>query len=320
MSSEYNYDADAQFFPFFVLTITSLIVLPLTYSLLRSPSDNAGTSKSRQISTTYQPENADIIDTQRAKQKRKELRTKRMLTTAAGWLLMAYMVYLMAVTTRTTQKPWDPFSVLDVSMSASERDIKSRYRKLSTTMHPDKRVPDPARNETLEAINDEWVNIVKAYKTLTDEEIRNNWQQFGHPDGKQSTSFGIALPHFLVAEGSGKFVLLFYGALLGIGLPWLVGQWWYGMQKQTKEKVLVTSAGNMFRDYTERMDSGDVAAVVSSSTEFTGDSCWRASRYWAGQAREQVERLFLVRRSACWQRTRRSWLRWRIRCEERRWR
>lgn len=268
MSSEYNYDDDAQFFPFFVLTISSLIVLPLTYSLLRSPSDAATSSKSHQISTSYQPEHADIIDTQRAKQKRKELRTKRILTTVAGWLLMAYMVYLMAVTARTASKPWDPFSVLDISMSANERDVNRRYRKLSTTMHPDKRRPDPALNITEQVINDEWVEIVKAYKSLTDEEIRNNWQQYGHPDGKQSTSFGIALPQLLVAEGSGKYVLLFYGALLGIGLPWLVGKWWYGMQKQTKEKVLVTSAGNMFRDCNERMDSGDVAAAVSGSHEF----------------------------------------------------
>lgn len=268
MSSEYNYDADAQFFPFFVLTITALITLPLTYTLLRAPSDVSGSSKGYQITTDYQPDNADVIDTQRAKQKRKELRTKRMLTAATGWLVMAYMVYLMAVTTRTSVRPWDPFEVLDISSSANEKQIKSRYRKLSTTMHPDKRQPNAALNETLESINDEWVDIVKAFKTLTDEEIRNNWKQYGHPDGKQSTSFGIALPQLLVAEGSGKYVLLFYGALLGIGLPWLVGKWWYGMQKQTKEKVLVTSAGNMFRDFSERMDSGDVAAAVSGSNEF----------------------------------------------------
>jgi translocation protein SEC63 len=268
MSSEYNYDTDAQFFPFFVLTITSLIVLPLTYTLLRAPSDISGSGKSAHISTPYTPEHADIIETQRAKQKRKELRLKRMLTAAAGWLVMAYMVYLMAVTARTTERPWDPWEVLDMSMSASEKEIKRRYQRLSLTMHPDKRQPNPAMNETLDSINDEWVNIIKAYKTLTDEEIRNNWVQYGHPDGKQSTSFGIALPQLLVAEGSGKYVLLFYGALLGIGLPLLVGRWWYGMQKQTKEKVLVTSAGNMFREYHDRMDTGDVVAAVSSANEF----------------------------------------------------
>ena len=268
MSSEYNYDDDAQFFPFFVLTMTSIVTLPLTYTLLRAPSDVATGGKGPQISSSYQPENADIIDVQRAKQKRKEVRLKRILTAATGWLVMAYMVYLMIVTARTTPKIWDPYGILTISMSAGEREIKKRYNLLSRTMHPDKRNPNPALNETADSVNDEWVEIVKAYKALTDEDVRNNYIQYGNPDGRQSTSFGIALPKFIVAEGSGKFVLLIYGALLGIGLPWLVGKWWYGMQKQTKEKVLITSAGNMFREYKERMDGNDVVAAVSSAYEF----------------------------------------------------
>jgi translocation protein SEC63 len=32
MSNEYNYDNDAQFFPFFFLTVTSLVTVPLTRS------------------------------------------------------------------------------------------------------------------------------------------------------------------------------------------------------------------------------------------------------------------------------------------------
>lgn len=268
MSSEYNYDPDAQFFPFFVITISALITLPLTYSLLRAPSDATSKDKAGFISSSYQPHDVDIIDSQRAKQKRKELRLKRMLTATTGWLVMAYMVYLMVVTARTVPKIWDPFSILGVPMSASDSDVNRRYRKLSITMHPDKRQPNPALNETFDSINDEWVEITKAYKSLTDEEVKNNWVQYGNPDGKQSTSFGIALPSILVADGSGKYVLLFYGFLLGIGLPWLVGKWWYGSQKQTKEKVLVTSAGNMFREWKERMDEGDVVSAVSSSTEF----------------------------------------------------
>nr|POE86457.1 translocation protein sec63 [Quercus suber] len=268
MSSEYNYDADAQFFPFFVLTVTSLITFPLTYTLLRSPSDGTAPGKATQITSDFQPEHADVIDSQRAKQKRKELRLKRMLVAGAGWLLMGYMIYLMTVTARTVPKIWNPYDILEVPMSSTEKQINSRYRKLSITMHPDKRKPDAALNQTIESINDEWVEIVKAYKALTDEEIRNNFILYGNPDGKQSTSFGIALPQFLVAEGSGKYVLVFYGLLLGIGLPWLVGKWWYGMQKMTRERILVTSAGNMFKEYKERMDPGEAATAVSSAMEY----------------------------------------------------
>ncbi|EME85404.1 uncharacterized protein MYCFIDRAFT_53431 [Pseudocercospora fijiensis CIRAD86] len=268
MSNEYNYDADAQFFPYFVLTMTSLVTLPLTYSLLRTPTDTSALAKAGHIDSGYKPDNEDIILAQRAKQKRKELRLKRMLTAVTGWLVMAYMVYLVLVTARTETKIWDPYSILNIGMSATEKEINSRYRRLSITMHPDKRQPNPALNETEASINDDWVEIVKAYKALTDEEIRNNYQMYGHPDGKQSASFGIALPQFLVAEGSGKYILAMYGLLLGIGLPWLVGKWWYGMQKQTRERILVTSAGNMVREYKERMDGGDVVSAISTAVEF----------------------------------------------------
>ncbi|KAL1587611.1 hypothetical protein WHR41_03678 [Cladosporium halotolerans] len=268
MSNEYNYDNDAQFFPFFVLTVTSLVTVPLTYTLLRAPSDSATATKAPKIESPAPPNHVDIIDTQRAKQKRKELRLKRIITAATGWIVMAYMIYLMVVTARHAPKIWNPYDILDVGMSATEKQINSRYRKLSVTMHPDKRQPDASKNLTVEAINDEWVEIVKAYKSLTDEEIRNNYIQYGNPDGKQSTSFGIALPQFLVAEGNGKYVLVFYGILLGIGLPWLVGKWWYGMQKMTRERILVTSAGNMFKEYKDRMDGGDVASAISSAMEY----------------------------------------------------
>jgi translocation protein SEC63 len=268
MSNEYNYDNDAQFFPFFVLTVTSLITLPLTYTLLRAPSDSATASKAPKIESPAPLKHADIIDTQRAKQKRKELRMKRIITAVVGWAIIAYMVYLMSVTARLAPQIWNPYDILDIGMSSTEKQINSRYRKLSVTMHPDKRQPGVNNNLTSEAINDEWVEIVKAYKALTDEEIRNNFIQYGNPDGKQSTSFGIALPHFLIAEGNGKYVLMFYGILLGIGLPWLVGKWWYGMQKMTKERILVTSAGNMFKEFKDRMDGGDVASTLSSAMEY----------------------------------------------------
>lgn len=266
---EYNYDEEAQFFPFFVLTVTSLVTLPLTYTLLRQPSDQQGSrSAHHHIETDFRPKDVDLIDTQRAKQKRKERRTKRILTVATGWLVMTSMVYLIVVTARSAPKIWNPYELLNVGMNANEKQINSRYRRLSVTMHPDKRQPDPSKNETLESINDEWVEIVKAYKALTDEEVRENWKQFGNPDGRQSTSFGIALPQFLVAEGSGKYVLIFYAMLLGVGLPWLVGKWWYGMQKMTRERVLVTSAGNMFKEYRDKMDSSDTVAAVSTAVEY----------------------------------------------------
>ncbi|KAF1347755.1 molecular chaperone [Delphinella strobiligena] len=267
MSTEYNYDDQGQFFPFFFVTVAGLVTLPVTYSLLR-PSKAELENTAPRIQSSYEPEHADLIEGQRRRQKRRERKVKRMIVAASGWAFMGLMIYLMSVTARSIPQIWDPYEILGIPMSATEKQIQSRYRRLSITMHPDKAQPDASKNETFEMINERWVEVIKAYKALTDEEIRNNFQMYGNPDGKQSTSFGIALPQFLVSESNGKYILLIYGALLGVLLPYFVGRWWYGSRKLTKEKVLVTSAGNIFKEYNERIDKNGVISVLSSGAEY----------------------------------------------------
>ncbi|KAJ5091315.1 hypothetical protein NUU61_006185 [Penicillium alfredii] len=266
MSSDYTYDEQGQFFPFFILTLTGLVTLPLTYNLLRPSKELENTAP--RIKSDFKPQHADLIDGQKRKRLRKERRIKRIVTVIVGYLVMAWMVYLIIVTARTVQKVYDPYEVLGVSRSADEKAIARHYKRLSLIYHPDKIRPDPAKNETIETLNDRFVELTKAYKALTDEEIRNNYLQYGHPDGKQSFSIGIALPQFIVMEGNGKYVLLVYGVLLGVLLPYIVGKWWYGSQRYTKERVLVASAGNIFREYKDDITDGGIIGALSSGEEF----------------------------------------------------
>ncbi|KAI4923481.1 hypothetical protein J4E85_008519 [Alternaria conjuncta] len=264
--TDYNYDEQGQFFPYFILTVTTLVTVPTTISFFRSSKELENTGS--RIESDFTPEHADLIQGQRKKQKRLERRIKRGLLMVGGWAMNAAMIYLISTTTRSTPDIWDPYEVLGVSTGADERAIKKHYRKLSLTMHPDKARPDPEKNITIQSINDHWVDVVKAFKALTDEEIRRNFLEFGHPDGKQSFSIGIALPQWLVTEGAGKYVLLIYALALGVILPYTVGKWWYGTQKLTKDKVLVASAGKVFRDYDN--DQGEVGVIhaLSSGEEF----------------------------------------------------
>jgi translocation protein SEC63 len=135
-------------------------------------------------------------------------------------------------------------------------------------MHPDKAKPDPANNITADFINDRWVEMTKAYKALTDEEIRNNYLLYGNPDGKQSTSIGIALPKWMVEENNRWFVVAFYGILLGVVLPYTLGSWWYGTQSRTKEKVLHASAGNLFREWKEDISEDGIVGALSIGDEY----------------------------------------------------
>ncbi|KAL2871956.1 J domain-containing protein [Aspergillus lucknowensis] len=266
MSTDYTYDEKGQFFPYFVITLTSLVTLPLTYNLLKPSKELENTAP--RIRSDFKPEHEDLIEAQKRKRLRKERRIKRIVTVVLGYTIMAYMVYLIIVTARSTTKIWDPYEILGISRSADERAISKHYKRLSLIYHPDKIRPDPAKNETIEMLNDRFVELTKAYKALTDEEVRNNYLQYGHPDGKQSFSIGIALPQFIVTEGNGKYVLLVYGCLLGVLLPYIVGKWWYGSQRYTKEKVYVATAGNIFREYKEDITDGGIVNALSSGDEF----------------------------------------------------
>lgn len=152
--------------------------------------------------------------------------------------------------------------------SFTEKQIKSHYKRLSVKFHPDKVRPDVSKNETVESLNDNYVELTKAYQALTDEDVRNNYIQFGHPDGKQSFSIGIALPKFIVSDGNGKYIILLYTGLLGVLLPYLVGSWWYGTKKRSKEGVLMESANNLFRQYDEDMDESGIIWALSAGKEY----------------------------------------------------
>ncbi|KAI4158431.1 MAG: hypothetical protein LQ342_007429 [Letrouitia transgressa] len=274
MSTDYTYDEQAslsgelsgQFFPYFILTISALVTFPLTYSLLKPTKELENTAP--RIKSDFKPQHENLIQGQKRKQWRRERRLKRIITVVVGYLTIALMMYLISVTKATVPKIWDPYDILELPRSASEKQVNKRYRDLSRVYHPDKAKPDESKNQTSENINEYWVELSKAYKALTDEEIRNNYIQYGHPDGKQSFSIGIALPKFIVTEGNGKYVLLVYGVLLGVLLPYVVGKWWYGAQKMTKEKVLIASAGNLFREYKEDLTDGGVVYALTCGEEY----------------------------------------------------
>lgn len=175
------------------------------------------------------------------------------------------MCYLIKTTEVTGQKLWNPYEILGISTSLDEKAIKRVYKKLSVKFHPDKIKPGP--NQTLEELNDHFVEITKAYKALTDEEVRNNYIQYGHPDGKQSFSIGIALPKWIVSEGNNYYVLAVYGLLFGILLPYTVGKWWYGTRRLTKDGVLVESAGKIFKEYDDEMNLRKLVKVITAGEE-----------------------------------------------------
>jgi curved DNA-binding protein CbpA len=118
--------------------------------------------------------------------------------------LVALAAQLSALTRRTS-----PFEVLGLPDGADTRAIRSAYRKLSLTAHPDKG-GDKARFQ----------RIVKAYETLTDPEQRAAWEAGAADDeGGRDRDGTTGFEEVSLKDSSGKAVLLAYVSILFIGLP-----------------------------------------------------------------------------------------------------
>jgi len=113
MSTEYNYDEQGQFFPYFILVTAAVITLPTTYSWLKPRKELENTAP--RIQTDYKPSDAELVDAVKSRQRRRERKTKRMLLSILGWAVMGFMCYLIAVTATTATKIWDPYEILGLS-------------------------------------------------------------------------------------------------------------------------------------------------------------------------------------------------------------
>lgn len=89
----------------------------------------------------------------------------------------------------------DPYKILGVSKSSSSSDIKKAYYKLAKQYHPDTNKDKDAREK--------FVHIQEAYEILSDEQKRNQYDQFGHGfDG--SGMGGSGSPGGFYSGGSGS--------------------------------------------------------------------------------------------------------------------
>jgi len=86
---------------------------------------------------------------------------RKFILLAIGWGIVGYMLYRIA-TTKVENKIWDPYAVLGISSSSSLEKIKSHYKKLSKSLHPDK--IKLVGNITKEMVEKKFVDVTKAYK------------------------------------------------------------------------------------------------------------------------------------------------------------
>jgi translocation protein SEC63 len=155
---------------------------------------------------------------------------------------------------------FDPYEILGVPLGASKSEVKRAYHKQSIVLHPDKETGDEKA----------FVKLTKAYKALTDDDARKNWEKYGNPDGPSAMSFGIALPSWIVEKENSVWVLGLYALVFMVALPITVGTWWYRSIRFSGDKVLLDTTQLYFYFFhkTPNMALKRVIMILAASLEF----------------------------------------------------
>uniref|UniRef100_A0A6Q2XY45 DnaJ homolog subfamily C member 16 n=1 Tax=Esox lucius TaxID=8010 RepID=A0A6Q2XY45_ESOLU len=92
------------------------------------------------------------------------------------YFLADFLVYIILALDLTASEV-DPYTILGVTKSASQAEIKKVYKRLAREWHPDKN-----KNEGAE---DMFIKITKSYEILSNEEKRANYDRYGQTDDTQ---------------------------------------------------------------------------------------------------------------------------------------
>ncbi|KAM6127026.1 translocation protein SEC63 homolog [Haliaeetus albicilla] len=252
---QFQYDDSGNTFFYFLTSFVGLIVIPATYYLW--PRDqHAEQIRLKNIRNVYG--RCLWYRLRLLKPQQNIIPTVKKIVLLAGWALFLFLAYKVSKTDREYQE-YNPYEVLHLDPGASISEIKKQYRALSLKYHPDK-----GGDEVM------FMRIAKAYAALTDEESRKNWEEFGNPDGPQATSFGIALPAWIVDQKNSILVLLVYGLAFMVILPVVVGSWWYRSIRYSGDQILIrtTQIYTYFVYKTRNMDMKRLIMVLAGASEF----------------------------------------------------
>lgn len=183
------------------------------------------------------------IEKYRSDKKKKSLVSTRALTLVFGWLVVFGLLYFIStIEVQVSETNFDPWKILGIDELATEKVIKSAYRKLSLKFHPDKVDTKSMSQKEIDEVDAAYVLINKAYKALTDEVTKENFLKYGNPDGPNEVKHGIALPKFLIEGSFSPVVILLYVLLIAVALPMFVNSWWNGVKSKTRQGLHVNTA------------------------------------------------------------------------------
>ncbi|WWD18086.1 hypothetical protein CI109_102534 [Kwoniella shandongensis] len=262
MAPGISYDESGSLASCFGVTFLTLALVPWTWAVTRRKDKDNLKPLCPCPECTSSPSRIALLKS--SSRKRKAL--KRYLPLVLAWALLVYLCYGLSNAPRLEGGTvYNPFEILGLSDSSTEKEIKKHYKKLSLQFHPDK--IKLADNQTKEEADEKFVQLTKAYKSLTDEVTRDNLVKYGNPDGPQQREDKIAIPKWIVEGKNSIWVLAAYGLVLGGGIPWIVGRWWFAQRRLTRDGILNPTAEIFFHQLREDTDFSSLIAILASALE-----------------------------------------------------
>jgi len=262
--TNFQYDESGTTFYYVLLTFLGFLLIPSTYFFWPQEEKIDPEKRKKYIAhareTVYWEACMEKGDRLEKKDPWKKIRGRiAIFLIFIGWVFIAMIIYQISQFDYEMAN-FDPYEILQVSMSADKKTIKSQYKKLSLIYHPDK----PTGDEKT------FMKLRKAYDALTDETARYNWEHYGNPDGPQAMQFGIGLPAWIVEEKNSVWVLGVYTLIFMIGLPTAVWYWWSRSSKFSSEQVLLDTTQLYYYYFhkTPHMMLRRVLMVLAASLEF----------------------------------------------------
>mmetsp|Transcript_19924 Transcript_19924/g.36993 ORF Transcript_19924/g.36993 Transcript_19924/m.36993 type:complete len:655 (+) Transcript_19924:225-2189(+) len=194
---------------------------------------------------------------------------KRWAIVILGWLFVAYLFSFTG--SETDIEVFDPWKILGleegtVTDAATKKSIKSAYRKLSLSYHPDRNRNKEVDEQAKAAMIFE--RVQKAHDILTKEDAYELFQRTGSPDGSSDMQLSIGLPKFLMDKRNHNLVLVVYLLVLVVIIPIAVGSW-YAQSKQFGDRLIMNDSFNIFAhllDKNTRLEH--LPEILALSAEF----------------------------------------------------
>ncbi|XP_010439505.1 PREDICTED: dnaJ protein ERDJ2B [Camelina sativa] len=245
-------------FPIFILTMMAIPLVPYTIVKL----SRAFSKKQRSI-------HCQCLECDRSGKYKRSMSQRissftscSNLTVVLLWFVMIFLIFYTKNMSRESQL-FEPFGILGLEPGASDSAIKKAYRRLSIQYHPDKN-PDPEANKYFVE------SIAKAYQALTDPLSRENFEKYGHPDGRQGYTMGMALPEFILnMNGESGGVLLLCTVGLCILLPLVIASiYLWRSSKYTGSHVKLETRQAYFESLKSSLTPRKVMEVFIKAAEY----------------------------------------------------